>query len=84
MNKDSGLDDARSNEAMLLEALKIAFCYMPDDVFLNEKECPDSLPIIKGEIALVRDVLKSNGVDPDENYEKMNPKITCQPSIKKA
>jgi len=66
----------QSNNSELLEALKIAFCYMPEAVFLTEKEYAENLPKIKEEVNIVRDALKSNGIDPDKLYEKLNPKTS--------
>lgn len=63
------------NNTELLNALKIAFCYMPELQDLTKKDYAGSLPKVKEEVALVRQILSQNDIDPDELYESLNPII---------
>jgi hypothetical protein len=63
-----------SNEE-LLDALKIAFCYMPELRDLTVKNYAGILPTVIREVSHIRKVLKDNGIDPDVTYETMNPII---------
>jgi len=62
-----------SSHSELLEALKLAFCHMPENVFLTQREYAENLPKIKEEVNIVRNILMANGVDPDKLYNEMNP-----------
>jgi hypothetical protein len=69
---------ASSNEE-LLNALKIAFCYMPGQEVLTQKDYAGSLPKVKKEVSLIRKVLLENNIDPDRLYEELNPVINKRP-----
>ena len=56
-----------------LQALKIAFSYMPPAIEVNSYDHGDRVEKILGEIEIVRAVLAANGVDPDEVYDEINP-----------
>ncbi len=56
-----------------LEALKIAFCYMPKAIDVNEFDFAGRVDRIIADIESVREVLLANDVDPDEVYGELNP-----------
>jgi hypothetical protein len=70
---DKGINIMANVNTELLEALKIAFCYMPEKALLTEQEYAGSLVKVKSEVDLVRNVLVSNGINPDVLYGEMNP-----------
>ena len=59
-----------------LEALKIAFTYMPKAIEVTKYEYGDRYQIILDHIETVREVLLINDIDPDEVYGDVNPDIT--------
>lgn len=65
----------KMNESAL-EALKIAFTYMPKAIEVTKYEYGDRYQIILDHIEVVREVLFINDVDPEEVYGDINPDIT--------
>jgi hypothetical protein len=63
------------NEAAL-QALKIAFTYMPKAIEVTKYEYGDRYQIVLDQIAAVREVLLDNDVDPEEAYGDINPSTT--------
>jgi hypothetical protein len=64
-----------SNEDTL-NALKIAFTYMPQAIELNKYDYGDRCDIIREHIQAVREALLSNDIDPEEIYGEVNPALT--------
>lgn len=56
-----------------LHALKVAFCYMPKAIEVNEYDYAGRVEKILADINTVREVLLINDVDPDEVYGDLNP-----------
>ena len=56
-----------------LQALKIAFSYMPKAIDVNSFEYGDRCETIMAHIETVREVLLHNDVDPDEVQDEINP-----------
>lgn len=56
-----------------LEALKIAFTYMPKAIEVTQYEYGDRYQKILEHIESVREILLINDVDPDEVYGEVNP-----------
>jgi hypothetical protein len=61
------------SKSELVAALSIAFCYMPEEIELTEKDYGENLQDVKDDVAKIRKILVENGVDPDEIYNKINP-----------
>ncbi|MGI1679447.1 MAG: penicillin-binding protein [Cellvibrionaceae bacterium] len=59
-----------------LEALKIAFTYMPKAIEVTKYEYGDRYQTILDHIEAVREVLFINDIDPEEVYGEINPDIT--------
>lgn len=59
-----------------LEALKIAFTYMPKAIEVTKYEYGDRYQIVLDHIQTVRETLLINDVDPEEVYGDINPDIT--------
>jgi hypothetical protein len=59
-----------------LNALKIAFTYMPKAIEVTKYEYGDSHQKVLDHIEAVREVLLINDVDPDEVYGEINPENT--------
>ncbi|GHF02341.1 penicillin-binding protein [Thalassotalea profundi] len=59
-----------------LNALKIAFTYMPRPIEVTKYEYGDSYQKVLDHIQTVREVLLINDVDPDEVYGEINPENT--------
>lgn len=60
----------------LLEALKIAFTYMPKAIEVNKYEYGDRYQTVLEHIQTVRETLLMNNLDPEEIYGEVNPDIT--------
>lgn len=60
----------------LIQALKIAFCYMPKAIEVNKYEYGDRYQNVLDHIQTVREVLLINEVDPEEVYGEINPDST--------
>ena len=59
-----------------LQALKIAFTYMPKSIEVTQYEYGDRYQTVLEHIEAVREVLLLNDVDPEEVYGDINPDIT--------
>ena len=59
-----------------LNALKIAFTYMPKSIEVTKFEYGDSYQKVLDHIETVREILLINDVDPDEVYGEINPENT--------
>ena len=59
-----------------LNALKIAFTYMPKSIEVTKYEYGDSYQKVLDHIETVREMLLINDVDPDEVYGEINPENT--------
>lgn len=59
-----------------LQALKIAFTYMPQAIEVTQYEYGDRHTVILEQIETVRAVLLDNGVDPDEVAGDINPDLS--------
>ena len=59
-----------------LNALKIAFTYMPKSIEVTKYEYGDSFQKILDHIEVVREILLINDVDPEEVYGEINPQNT--------
>ncbi len=64
----------------LLEALKIAFTYMPKPIEVNKYEYGERYLAVLAHIEAVREVLFCHGVDPEEVYGEINPDTTPRSS----
>ncbi|HSC66719.1 MAG TPA: penicillin-binding protein [Cellvibrio sp.] len=60
----------------LIQALKIAFCYMPKAIEVNKYEYGDRYQTVLDQIQMVKETLLMNGIDPEEVYGEINPDIT--------
>lgn len=58
-----------------LDALKIAFSYMPLAMDVTSYDYGDRVDKVKRDIEIVREVLLINDVDPDEVFDEVNPDI---------
>tara|TARA_R110000751_G_scaffold282986_1_gene386294 strand:- start:331 stop:552 length:222 start_codon:yes stop_codon:yes gene_type:complete len=56
-----------------LNALKIAFTYMPRSIEVTKFEYGDRYQKVLDHIQTVREILLTNDVDPDEVYGEINP-----------
>ena len=63
------------NEAAL-QALKIAFTYMPKSIEVTKYEYGDRYQVVLDHIETVREMLLLNDVDPEEVCGDINPDIT--------
>ena len=59
-----------------LQALKIAFSYMPKAIEVNKYEYGDRYQTVLEHIQTVREALLLNDVDPEEVYGEINPDST--------
>jgi hypothetical protein len=59
-----------------LNALKIAFTYMPKSIEVTKYEYGDNYQKTLDHIKAVREVLLVNDVDPEEVYGEINPENT--------
>ncbi|UJF22912.1 penicillin-binding protein [Shewanella sp. OMA3-2] len=59
-----------------LNALKIAFTYMPKSIEVTKYEYGDDYKKILEHIETVREILLINDVDPEEVYGDINPEST--------
>ncbi|MFT7375825.1 MAG: hypothetical protein ACI9EP_001402 [Oceanospirillaceae bacterium] len=67
----------KTNEARAsLNALKIAFTYMPKSIEVTKYEYGDGYQKILDHIQAVREVLLVNDIDPEEVYGEINPEST--------
>lgn len=63
-----------------LQALKIAFSFMPKAIDVNSYEYGDRVDTILAQIETVREILLTNDVDPDEVYDEINEDIAPKSS----
>ena len=56
-----------------LHALKVAFCYMPRLMDINEYDFPGRVERTRADVETVREMLLLNDVDPDEVHDEINP-----------
>ena len=59
-----------------LDALKIAFTYMPKAIEVNKYEYGDRYQTVLEHIQTVREILLLNDIDPEEVYGEINPDST--------
>jgi len=59
-----------------LNALKIAFTYMPKAIEVTKYEYGDGYQKVLDHIEIVREILLLNDVDPEEVYGEVNPENT--------
>ena len=59
-----------------LNALKIAFTYMPKAIEVNKYEYGERYQTVLDQVQQVREALLLNGVDPEEVYGEINPEGT--------
>lgn len=59
-----------------LQALKIAFTYMPKAIEVSKYEYGERHQIVLEHIQLVREALLLNDIDPEEVYGEINPDAT--------
>lgn len=75
----NNLRESKMSEKMSqssLNALKIAFTYMPKAIEVTKFEYGDSHQKVLDHIETVREELLINDVDPDEVYGEINPEST--------
>jgi Holliday junction resolvasome RuvABC endonuclease subunit len=68
------MSDATNDD--LIQALKIAFCYMPKAIEVNKYEYGDRYQTVLDHIQTVRETLLINEIDPEEVYGEINPDST--------
>ena len=59
-----------------LQALKIAFTYMPQAIEVTRYEYGDRHAVILEQIETVRAALRNSGIDPDEVSGEINPELS--------
>ena len=59
-----------------LQALKIAFSYMPNAIEVTKYEYGDHYQVVLQHIETVKEILLLNDVDPEEVYGEINPELT--------
>ena len=57
-----------------LQALKIAFSYMPNAIEVTQYEYGENYQRVLDHIESVKEILRFNDTDPDEVYGEINPK----------
>lgn len=67
---------SQSNEEILLDALKIAFTFMPKAIEVTKYDYGDRYQKVLEQIEAVREALLINHIDPEEVYGDVNPEIT--------
>jgi len=60
----------------VLQALKIAFTYMPKAIEVNKYEYGDRYQTVLEHIQTVRETLLISNIDPEEVYGEINPDST--------
>jgi hypothetical protein len=66
------------SEELLLHALKVAYCYLPKAIEVNQYDYGDRVEKVLADIAIVREALLIRGVDPEEVQGEINPDGTGQ------
>ena len=64
------------NNEDFINALKIAFTYMPKAIEVTKYEYGENYSRVLEHIETVKEALLINGVDPDEVYGEVNPQST--------
>lgn len=67
---------SQSNEEILLDALKIAFTFMPKAIEVTKYDYGDRYQKVLEQVETVREALLINHIDPEEVYGDVNPEIT--------
>ncbi len=60
----------------LLNALKIAYTYMPQAIEVTRHEYGDRYAVVLEHIETVRTALSESGIDPDEVAGEINPELS--------
>ena len=60
-------------DATVLQALKIAFSYMPNSIDVTSYEYGDRYQQVLEHINAVKETLLEHGIDPDEVYSEIHP-----------
>ncbi|HHX35580.1 MAG: penicillin-binding protein [Pseudomonas sp.] len=68
------MTDKLSSDA--LQALKIAFIYMPKAIEVTKYEYGEHYQVVLGHIETVKEMLLLNDVDPEEVYGEIDPQNT--------
>lgn len=68
------MSDKLSSDA--LQALKIAFNYMPKAIEVTQYEYGEHYKVVLEHIERVKEILLINDVDPEEVYGEINPEHT--------
>jgi len=68
------MTDATNDD--LIQALKIAFSYMPKAIEVNKYDYGDRYQTVLDHIQTVRETLLINEIDPEEVYGEINPDST--------
>lgn len=76
MSKENSEVKSDKMSESALNALKIAFTYMPKSIEVTKYEYGDSYQKILDHIESVREILLINDVDPEEVYGEVNPEST--------
>ncbi|KVX01745.1 hypothetical protein [Shewanella frigidimarina] len=76
MSKENSEVKSDKMSESALNALKIAFTYMPKSIEVTKYEYGDSYQKILDHIETVREILLINDVDPEEVYGEVNPEST--------
>lgn len=63
----------KSADTDLIEALKTAFCFMPQLMDITQYEYGDQADRITQQVEFVRGVLLDNDIDPEEVADEINP-----------
>ena len=71
-----GVGMSEKMDQSTLNALKIAFTYMPKSIEVTKYEYGDGFQKILDHIEAVREILLINDVDPEEVYGEINPENT--------
>lgn len=66
---------AEEDKQATLEALKIAFTYMPKAIEVNKYEYGDRYQLVLNHVETVRETLLIHGIDPDEVDGEINADI---------
>ncbi len=67
---------SESSHETILEALKIAFTYMPKAIEVTRYDYGDRYQKVLDHIEAVREALLINHIDPEEVYGEINPEHT--------
>lgn len=74
LGNDRTMSDKMSESA--LQALKIAFTYMPRAIEVTKYEYGDRYQSVLDQVETVREMLLLNDIDPEEVYGEINPGST--------